>query len=198
MKILNESSLSRIWSHNVDYKCAALSAFRKFEDCGRGIQYTHKDNQKRSKSLKTKLMVKDYGITVLSGMYPEGGKSVKETSFFVVNLNDDSDFFENIIKLGEKFDQDSVLIIPKGAIDNKAKAYLYGTNKCEDNDIGFHDKYTFEKGKLGKSSKIYTSFVNGRPFIFEYFERDVIKPGSGFGIWMMHLVAKMDWKNINV
>ncbi len=195
---INESSLSRLWGHNNDYKCAALTAFRTARDCGKGEEYTHKDNQKRNKSLKAKLISSGYNITALKGVYLEGGKSVSESSYFVVDVNDDSDFFKKISKLGEDFEQDSVLLIPKGAIDNKDEAYLYGTNHCENNWLGYHKKNIFEKGKLGRTSKIYTSYVGKCPFIFEEVYEECIIPSSGMGVWMMNIIAEKEWEDIDL
>lgn len=196
--IINESSLSRLWSHNEKYDCAALTAFRRGADCGEGEKYNHKDNQKRNKSLKAKLMSKDYDITSLKGKYPEGGRTGMETSFFVVNSKEDSNFFKVIANFGEHFDQDSVLLIPKGAINNTAKAYLYGTNHCENNDLGYHKKHTFERGKLGRTSPIYTSYVGKRPFIFEEVGKVCTPPASGMGLWMMHIVSEMGWEDLKL
>ena len=139
-----------------------------------------------------------YGVTVLKGKYPEGGKTTIEISFFVVNLNDNEDFFKKIAKFGEKFEQDSVLLIPKGAINNDDKAYLYGTNHCDNNWLGYHKKETFENGRLGKTSKIYTSYVNNRPFIFEQVKEECLMPSSGMGRWYLHLVAEKHWKDVEI
>jgi len=193
---INESSLSRLWSHNNDHDCAALTAFRVATDCGKGGEYSHKDNQNRNKSLKAKLLSLGYGVTVLKGRYPEGGETAIEISFFVVNLNDRKDFFKIISKLGENFEQDSVLLIPKGSINNDAKAYLYGTNHCSNNWLGYHKKEVFAKGKLGRVSKIYTSYVGKRPFIFEEIGEECILPSSGMGRWMMNIIAEKDWKEL--
>ena len=47
---------------------------------------------------------------------------------------------------------------------------MIGTNKCCNNWLGYHKKNVFEKGKMGYDSPIYTSYIHGRPFIFESFE----------------------------
>jgi len=194
---LNESSLSRLWRHNEKYECAALTAYRKGADCGAGKPYVNKDNQKRNKNLKAKLMSRDYGITVLKGVYPEGGKTAKEISFFVVNQNEEKGFFDWIAMIGERFEQDSVLMVPKGAINNDAKAYLYGTNHCSNNWLGYHEKEVFSHGKLGYNSPIYTSIVNNRPFLFEdVSSSQEIMPASGFGRWHLRILAEQDWKDM--
>ena len=195
---LNESSLSRIWKHNEEHDAGALTAFRKGSNCGEGIAYSKSDNAKRNKSLLAKLKTKGYGVTKLHGSYPEGGKSVKETSYFVVDLKDTGKLEKELRKLGQEFDQDSILSIPKGSIKGDAKAYLIGTNRCENNWLGFGKKEIFNKGRMGYDSPIYTSRVNGRPFIFEEVGSEVTSPASGMGVWFMHLIAEKPWKDIEV
>ena len=195
---LNESSLSRIWKHNELHACGALTAYRKAPDCGNGEPYTKADNKKRNKSLLAKLLSKGYGVTKLKGSYPEGGTTVKEESFFVVDNKDTGKLESDLKKLGEEFDQDSILFIPKGSIKGEDKAYLIGTNHCENNWLGYGKKELFNKGKMGVDSPIYTSKVNGRPFIFEDVDISNLDPQSGFGHWMMELCANKDWKDIEL
>ena len=193
---LNESSLSRIWGHNQKHDCAAMTAFRDKRDCGKGEPYTNKENKFRNKSLLAKLKVKGYGVTSLKGVYPEGGKTKKEESFFIVDLNDTGDLLKDVKNLGKEFEQDSILYIPKGSINNEDNAFLIGTNKCENNWLGFGKKEFFKKGKLGVSSKIYTSKVNGRPFIFEHVGSEFQNPGNGMGVWAMNVMAKKHWTEL--
>lgn len=195
-KLHIESSLSRIWRHNELHDCGALTAFRKSRDCGNGKPYTRKENDARNKSLLSKLKSKGYGVTSLKGKYPEGGTVGKEESFFVVDLQDAGRLEKDLINLGAEFEQDSVLFVPKGAIQGKATAYLIGTNRCQDNFLDFGQTMPFEKGKLGYTSPIYTSFVNGRPFIFESVNREINDPQNGMGILAMHKTAEKHWTEL--
>jgi len=195
---LNESSLSRIWKHNKEHDCGALTAFRKGPECGSGKEYTNKENAQRNKSLLAKLKMKGYGVTKLHGSYPEGGKTAKEISYFVVDLSDTGKLEKDLKSFGQEFEQDSILFVPKGAIQGDAKAELIGTNRCDNNWLGFGKKEVFNKGRMGYDSPIYTSKVNGRPFIFEEVGEEVLSPASGMGIWAMHLVAEKDWKEIEI
>jgi len=198
-KLLNESSLSRLWKHNKEHDAGAITAFRKGPGDGEtGELYTKKENTQRNKSLLAKLKTKGYGVTKLHGSYPEGGKTTKEISYFVVDLNDTGKLEKDLRKLGQNFEQDSVLFVPKGAIQNDTKAYLIGTNKYDNNWLGFGKKEIFNKGKMGYSSPIYTSKVNGRPFIFEQVGETVHSPQTGFGCWSMNLIAEKHWKEIDV
>lgn len=183
-------------SHNQDHDCGALTAFRSGRECGKGEPYTKAENKARNKSLLAKLQSKGYGVTTLNGIYPEGGKEQKEISFLVVDLKDDGNLEKDLRKFGEEFEQDSILFMPKGAMENKAKAYLIGTNRCENNWLGYGKKEEFKQSKLGKKSQIYTSFVNGKPFIFENVECENNLPASGYGIWTMNIFAEKDWKEL--
>ena len=197
-KQLNESSLSRVWKHNEEHDCGALTAFRKGESCGEGTPYSNNDNKKRNRSLLSKLKSKGYGVTTLHGSYPEGGKTTKEISYFVVDLHDAGSLEKDIKSLGTEFEQDSILFIPKGAIKGDTKAYLIGTNTCENNWLGLGKTEVFNKGRMGYDSPIYTSRVNGRPFIFEEVGKEVSSPASGMGMWAMHLVSEKDWREIDI
>jgi len=194
---LNESSLSRVWKHNEEHDCGALTAFRKGPDCGEGEPYTKKENSQRNKSLLAKLKSVGYGVTKLHGTYPEGGETAKEISYFVVDLQDTGKLEKDLRKFGKDFDQDSILYIPKGAVKGEEKAELIGTNTCKNNWLGMGNKEKFSKGRMGYDSPIYTSKVNGRPFIFEEVGEEVTSPASGMGVWMMNIVANKNWKEID-
>ena len=195
---LVESSLSRLWKHNEEHDCGAMTAFRKAADCGEGEKYSKSDNAKRNKSLLAKIKSKGYGATTLRGVYPEGGRVAKEISYFIVDLEDSGNLESDIKKWGEEFEQDSVLIIPKGAIQNTAKAYLFGTNKCKDNELGYHKKEIWNKGKMGYENPFYTSYVNGRPFMFEEVGDEHQHPGNGMGWWSLHAAAEKHWSKIEI
>ena len=194
---LNESGLSRLWKHNELHDCGALTAFRTATDCGKGNKYSKSDNKARNKLLLAKLMSKGYSVTKLSGQYPEGGITKKESSFFVVDIKDSGNLEKELVKLGKEFEQDSVLFIPKGSIQNKTHAYLIGTNRCPNNWLGYGKKNAFHGGaKLGYNSPIYTSKVNGRPFIFESVEEEILPPGNGMGWWQLYIVAAKKWSQL--
>ena len=195
---LQESSLSRLWRHNEKHDCGAMTAFRTAADCGEGEKYTNADNKKRNKSLLAKIKSKGYGATTLKGKYPEGGKEAKEISYFIVDLEDDGNLEKDMKKWGEEFEQDSILYVPKGAIQNKSKAHLIGTNHCKNSFLDYHKTDIFNKGKMGYDSPIYTSYVNGRPFIFEEIGDTILNPGNGMGWWALNISAKKHWSKIEI
>jgi hypothetical protein len=197
-QFIQESSLSRVYSHNESHDCGAMTAFRRARNCNNGALYTDRERRQRNRSLLVKLVSKEYGVTKLKGMYPEGGVIINEESFFIVDLMDTGNLEKDLMEWGEEFEQDTILFIPKGTIKNENKAYLIGTNHCEDNKVGYHGRMLFDRGKFGYDSKIYTSYINGRPFIFEEYVRECRLPGSGMGNWAVHSLAKMDWKDIEI
>ncbi len=121
-------------------------------------------NLRRNKELKAALLQMGYGVTKVDGSYIEGFKSevareVKEDSFMVVNLKDDPNFQDNIKMLGERFCQDSVLIVPKGG----KGAFLHGTNNHE--YPGYDVSDAVGDFKPAREAE-FMSRVRGRPYTF--------------------------------
>jgi len=131
--IISETSLNRIEKWINEKQIAGISAFREklenvtpktYLDFEKGHIYTKKQNIKRNMLLKSALLKLGYGATLVPGMSIERDRKVKEQSFVVVNLEDDPNFKENLLALGEAFNQDTVLFKDK----NDDDAYLVGTN----------------------------------------------------------------------
>jgi hypothetical protein len=173
--VLSESGLSRVWNHIADHDTAIITAFRNDpldnsecafesdrEEEGNTALQTNKD---RNSDLKAALLYSRYGVTKVDGAYienyldPEKQVEVKEDSLFVVNLNDDPEFFSNIEKLGQMFCQDSVLMIPQGGDG----AYLLGTNNSEWPGLG--NREMVGKFRAGEEAEFMTK-VKKRPFTF--------------------------------
>ena len=113
---IDETSLSRVWSYSEKYEIATITAFRnqnvnclKVRDGEEeGQEFSRKDNVERNKDLYAVLLNKGYGITKVKGTYIENfdtpaAVEVAEDVFFVVNYNQDENFFSTIIKLGKYF-----------------------------------------------------------------------------------------------
>ena len=83
-------------------------------------------NDANNRELQETLRAMGYGVIKLQGFYAEVGHDVsKENSFLVFDQNDDPNFYDNLRKLSEKFDQDCFLY--KAADEDVA--YLIGTNE---------------------------------------------------------------------
>jgi hypothetical protein len=172
---LNESGLSRVHQHINAHDTAIITAYRNDpssqDGCVEPIPPGEQEespldaNKARNKNLKAVLLKMGYGVTRVDGSYIENfddmdnRKEVSEESFFVVNLKGDSDFNNNIVKLGEKFCQDSVLLIPQGGDG----AFLLGTNESWP---GLGEKEPVGAFAGGKEAE-FMSRVKGRPFVFK-------------------------------
>ena len=114
---LHEESISRLWNHIQDKErgyFAIMSASRN--------ELTGKENQEQTKKLSADLQREKAGHVNLIGHWEElrqdtGEKTpVKEMSFFIPKPEslDHNKFIDFIIELGEKYDQESVLIGIRG------------------------------------------------------------------------------------
>ena len=164
---INESSLSRVSSYIQNYDCAVITAFRnQLINCVLDEKSEEElslyDKRARNKKLKAALMLLGYGVTNVKGSYienymEENAIELKEESFFVVNINNDSDFFRNIVALGKLYCQDSVIFFMDGGSD----IFLYGTNHFD--FPGYEEKKQYSKFNYGLESEFSTK-VGGRPF----------------------------------
>ena len=171
---MNESSLSRIWTHIQDYDCAIISANRNVmvncccdDVAGREMEsvVSNQENAEATHVLKALLLNQGYGVTGVIGSYIENyntlaAKEVKESSFFVANLEGASGFVDDIADLGQKFCQDSVIIIPQGG----EESYLLGTNKTVYPGLG---KKIDLGAFIGGKEAAFMTRVGGRPFVLE-------------------------------
>lgn len=188
VKMISESSLSRMHQWLEKYECALISASRSkpkdASQCRDGFQDSYADDDKLSKhdinklrrrDLKALLLRQGYGITAVDGSYienyrdPKAGPAppdapkpieVKEDTYFVVNVNNDSDFEQRIREFGEIFCQDSVMLIDKGGIN----ARLIGTNNSDFPGYGnIVDQGSFWGGRTGE----FMTRVRNRPSVFK-------------------------------
>jgi len=165
-KLLKESSLSRLYKHMIEHDTAILTAYRDdptdISQCVKGADLPKKGetNQIRNRNLKATLLAMGYGVTKVDGSYIEdfntpAAKEVSENSLFCANIKDDPEFVKTVQKLGEKYCQDSVLIIPKGT----KNAYLYGTNNAE--FPGYKQSIDVGDAKFGEEAEFMTK-IGGR------------------------------------
>lgn len=169
IKKIDESSLTRIRQHIIEHDIATITAFREQDiNCLNKVEnrekiFTKKENLERNNLLRSSLLKLDYGITEIDGINKRDKIIVKENSFLIVNLNNNSDFIDNIINLGKYFCQDSVLLKKK----EEENAYLIGTNNSK--DPGLNNKVQLGKFKGGLEND-FMSKIRGRPFYFEQYD----------------------------
>ena len=126
---VNESSLSRFQHFLMKHDCATISAFRNFnQDCldgeNDGSPVTKNENMIKTIELKEELESNGYGVTATEGTWLQNNIWQKEKSFFVVNKNNDEDFFEKMRQISESFCQDAFYYFEKGG----ENIYEVGTN----------------------------------------------------------------------
>lgn len=182
--LINEAGLSKIRQDMSDYDTAFITAFRgDIEDKSMCVYVPPSEeelaersrqgkkaqaNRRNNKELSAYLLSQGYGVKNVQGSYIENfgsvdpekvPREVKENSFFVTNLNDDPEFAEQIINLGKRFCQDSVIIVPKGE-----EGYIYGTNTSK--YPGLDQKETVGKFMGGETGE-FMSRIKSRPFVMK-------------------------------
>jgi len=141
--LIIESYIKKIQKYVENFECACISASRNklinvtnntiIDNKQVGDSFTKEENRHRNTALKSCLLKLGYGVTSLDGRFAEAGGNIvpgKETSYFVVNLNNDPNFYKNLFMLSEKFNQDAFLYKPNGTMS----AILVGTNLAERNE----------------------------------------------------------------
>lgn len=164
---LAESSLSRLRSHMVNHDTGIITAFRSEvvdPRTGEKVQLTRKRNLERNRQLRAELL-KHYDVTAVRGTYIENygkkdAKEVGENVFFVVDAHGTGRLLKDLRRLGERFDQDSILFVPQGA----EEGFLWGTNKG--GWPGYGQKVKLSHPVFGRSGEFMTR-VRGRPFVLE-------------------------------
>jgi len=188
---LEESSLSRVWQKTQNHSCGTITSHRD--------KKTKAQNKQTNKEMLTYLMGKGYSVTKIKGSYienfgSENEKEVGEESFFVCNQkvegSDGGILEKDLIALGRKYDQDSVLIIPMGG----KGSYLYGTSKRDDAYPSYNKKEVVGSGKFGKASGQFLSRIRGRKFAFEEVEpTQTINGIRGKKIFVGKMEKEMDF-----
>ena len=156
--ILNESGLTRIIAQNQMHDCAILTAYRTDKPSAL--------NKKDNAALGYALNRLGYGATKVLGTYEEAiaGVPSKEWSWFAVNLKDDPDFIDNIVKFGTSLKQDTVLVIPKNGFFKPIDIYLEGTNDNAFCPVG--QKVHATSVKFGKKDNSMLTIIKHKPFYF--------------------------------
>lgn len=198
--ILNESSLTRIYQHMSEHDTGVVTAFRYAPDCGKGKPYVRKENLQRNKLLLAKIFSKGYNVVALRGAYIENfgtkdAREVNENTFFVVDIKDAGNLLSDLKLLGEEFEQDSILFVPKGGLG----AELHGTNHCPNSYPGYGNIIKYNTRQLGKDGEFF-SRVKNRPFSFipESVMNEIFAPQGFFGRWGCSTAAKQTWQEMQV
>lgn len=159
MNNLKEASLSRVWQHaQSDRPIALLTAFRG--------EYDKEENVRRNKELAATIRKLGYGYFFVDGYWienqgtPEEVHVAEDSIFVIAPEGSDEKFRSQMISLGDKYNQDGVLV------KDRDGAKVYDKQGGVIFDVG-----TLQPGKAGD---IYTRLRNNKKsntFVFES-ERD--------------------------
>lgn len=142
-------SLNRTVSWFNAKDCAILTAWRNGK--------ARKTNDDNNRKLQGQLRDFGYGVTKITGWYPEKDKELaRENSFLAINLNNESSFRDNIFKLSEYYEQDCFLY-KKAGFDTPA-VYVFTNDDCGKGNvklvgrlrIGNLDAEAFSQVKTGR------------------------------------------------
>lgn len=164
-EVITESGLSRVYKHTRDHDYGTITAFRYAPECGTGEPYTRAQNLQRNASLLAKLRAAGYSVTSIAGSYIENygsdnEREVSENSFLVVDVQDRGTLKRDLIRLGEEFEQDSIIFGEAGGVGT-----LIGTNHCPGGYPGYGKEVPQGGAIFGRSGE-FMSRVSGRPFVF--------------------------------
>ena len=206
-KNVNESSITRLMRHNEEHDCVCMTAYRsnrEKDDSGVHKRKARVSNQKANAALGAVLRRYGYNVTKVVGKYPEedGQADVKENSWFVVNVNDDSDFVDVCADLAEADEQDSILVMPKGSFSSGKGCYLYGTNP-NGSWPKYHEKKMTDGISVNGDSPFETR-ISGKRYSFNVVDESgddtFWNPSSMFGAMARHAYIKnhygLDFFNI--
>jgi hypothetical protein len=158
-KMLLESNLSRIYQHTKESNIGIITAYRG--------EFDIKQNEERNKKLKSAIHSMGFGYIPVTGYYVENKglpdeRKVHEKSFILISHKDDGGRLRSfLIKMGIKFNQDSVFYKDQtsenGTIIGTAAGRHPGLNNVE--SVG-----KFHPQKIGT---YYTQLKNKKTFVFE-------------------------------
>jgi len=183
---LDETSLSRVYSKLQTSSVGFMTAFRD--------EYTKKENRQRNHKLKAQLQREGYLLTAVKGNYIEDydkydttkGTEVAENTFLVVSQKEGEDLQleKDLIKLGNEWEQDSILSVQFGK-----NAFLIGTKKGGYPGKGVYDDQG--KPKYGKGGEFF-SRINGRKMSF------MTEANGWLGRMAQKSIAEKDWREIDL
>ena len=174
-KRINESSIKRMLQWLKDCDCVFISAFRSElkdirdkkltylgpnKDWEEGKRFIPEENRTKNRLIVAELLQLGYGVAKIKDVYREViTDETSEESYLVVNRCNDDNFLNNLLRISEYYNQDSIYYKEKG----KTEGSLIGTNNCD--WPGYHQKGDDSKLKSGTSSNDMSRLGN-RAFSF--------------------------------
>lgn len=181
---IKESSLSRLLSKMQEHDCAIITAFKS--------NYSYKQNKARNKVLLAELIYNNrYRVTSVMGASLEGTKEVQEDSYFIEDYQNTNNLEKDCFESAEKWQQYSVIFIPKEAIQAK----LYGTSKESDAYIPYEKFQLKPILTIGTVSEFMTK-IKGRPFSFKSLGESIVLPEDRIARMTWQGGTKSKWEDI--
>lgn len=149
MRLILESSISRLLSHGKNHDCGTISAYlsnideddydlndsKQKQEFNIAKKKELKVNTKKHRELGSKLRDMGYSVTQVKGGYAyeqNGAKKIdQEFSWFVVDSKDTGNLEKDLIKIGNQYNQESIIFQPKGK-----EPYLVWTRSGQKNKVG--------------------------------------------------------------
>ena len=203
---INESNINRLIQHNDDSDCGIISGYR--------FDNTKAENQQINRKLKSELVSMGYSVLWVRGFYDENyGKKPeeipektahnkkkedgREDSWFVWDPNNQHDLLDDLISLGRKYNQDSILFIPKLSLfqhesmspmekQKKQKPFLYGLKNTQ--FIMNNEKKYFSGTQFGKKAEFMT-IVGNKPMVFVLEECICDAPETLGGLYFLKAIG---------
>lgn len=164
-RLLHEASirsLSRVWQHTQTSNVGIITAFRG--------EFDIKTNESLNQKLAQEIRSHGFGYIQVTGFYVENlgqedEKKVQEKSFLITSYaNDNNKLKKFLIKMGIKYNQDSIFYKPA----SEEQGALIGTASGRWPGINVEVKVgKFNPQKIGT---YYTKMKGNRTFTFESFE----------------------------
>lgn len=198
---LQLEGLSRIVQYNEKYHCAMISGYITEENTPRKAQ-----QQRHARLLANLRLYSFITVSLKGGWENDDGEIEKEHSFFVINRGrvrqekEESHsldkFTEIVVDLGKKYEQEAIVIIPRGALSGKSKAYFVFPKTSKKNHMG--------KARLGRITGGMYSRVKERSFKFgEETKNDVeilgihYPVGGMFGVLRYRIISKKPLEEVS-
>ncbi len=157
--LLPTTDFSRIWNGTSKYVAGAVTGSRLRGD-------PDPDRSRRNhREILAYLKSMDYAVLTVNEAYFDyndpKAKCVEEKSLFAINYKkegwDEGELFHDLIRLGKKYDQDFVLLIPAG----DENEFVYGTSSHDTAWPGLDVKRTAGDETAGKVKSQYLAMIRG-------------------------------------
>ena len=220
---LDESGVARLVDWMTKYDCGTITAFRNNREdddpVKPGEPYVRKEKLQRNVKLLAQLEDLRYHVTSVRGGYIENygtpeAVAVHENTFFVVDHENRGTLENDLRKLGEEWNQDSIMFIPKGGI----KAVLWGTSRKPDAQPAYGENWVMDTRKVGykratgpdkddpskeapvegynRPDPMFFTKKGNLPFFFESIRKEFSLPQGMMGRWGAHTAATRPWQEI--